>query len=143
MTRIDGKTKMAAVGLMVASALAMPLAASAHGHGWGRGGGYYGGYHGGDHDYRGGYYGGYRHHEGHWEGGRWIAGALVAGAVVGLVDAAVNPRPVYYDAPVVYSRPRTVIYEDRPVIERRVVRTRTVVYDDSYPTRYVGDDDDD
>lgn len=137
MTRINGKTKMAAVGLMVASALAMPVAASAHGHGWGRG----------DHDgyrgYHGGYYGGYRHHEGHWEGGRWIAGALVAGAVVGLVDAAVNPRPVYYDPPVVYSRPRTVIYEDRPVIERRVVRTRTVIYDDGYPTRYIGDDDDD
>jgi hypothetical protein len=127
-----GKHKFAALGLMVASALAMPFAASAHGY---HGGYYHGGYHG-YHGYHGGYYRG-----GHWEGGRWIAGALVAGAVIGLVDAAVNPAPVYYDRPVVYARPRTtVIYEDRPVVERRVVETRTVVYDDPYDTRYVRDD---
>ncbi|HEU4671179.1 MAG TPA: hypothetical protein VFR91_10765 [Dyella sp.] len=136
MTGILGKQKLAAAGVMIAAALAMPFAASAHGWGHGRGHGYYGGYHG----YHGGYYHGGYHREGHWEGGRWIAGALVAGAMVGLIDAAVNPRPVYYDAPVVYTRPRTtVIYEDRPVVERRVV-TRTVVYSDPYDTRYVRDD---
>lgn len=125
-----GKTRVAALGLMVASALALPLSAVAGG--WGHHGGYHGyhGYHG--------YYGGY-HRGGHWEGGRWIAGALVAGAVVGLVDAAVNPAPVYYDRPVVYAAPRTVVYE-RPVVERRVVETRTVVYDDPYQTRYIRDD---
>ena len=132
---MNSKSKIAALALMTASALSLPLSATAGG--WGHHGGYRG-YHGGGH-----YYGGYRdgyHHGGHWSGGRWIAGAIVAGAVVGLVDAAVNPRPVYYDRPVVYARPRTVIYEDRPVVERRVVETRTVVYDDGYPTRYVRDD---
>ena len=132
MTGILGKHRLAAAGVMIAAALATPFAASAHGwdhDGWGHG--WRGGYHG--------YHGGY-HREGHWEGGRWIAGALAAGAVVGLIDAAVNPRPVYYDAPVVYARPRTrVIYEERPVVERRVV-TRTVVYSDPYDTRYVRDD---
>ena len=57
----------------------------------------------------------------------------------GLVDAAVHPAPVYYDRPVVYAEPRTVVYE-RPVVERRVVETRTVVYDDPYQTRYIRDD---
>lgn len=132
---MNSKSKIAALVLMTASALSLPLSATAGG--WGHHGGYRG-YHGGGH-YYGGYRGGY-HHGGHWSGGRWIAGAIVAGAVVGLVDAAVNPRPVYYDRPVVYARPRTVIYEDRPVVERRVVETRTVVYDDGYPTRYVRDD---
>ena len=132
---MNSKSKIAALALMTASALSLPLSATAGG--WGHHGGYRG-YHGGGH-YYGGYRGGY-HHGGHWSGGRWIAGAIVAGAVVGLVDAVVNPRPVYYDRPVVYARPRTVIYEDRPVVERRVVETRTVVYDDGYPTRYVRDD---
>ncbi|HEX5304558.1 MAG TPA: hypothetical protein VFW82_00575 [Dyella sp.] len=152
---MNGKGKIAALGLMMASALSLPLSASADG--WGRHGGYHGGgHHGGYHGgygggYGGGYHGGYGggygrghggyHHGGHWSGGRWIAGAIVAGAVIGLVDAAVNPRPDYYERPVVYARPRTVIYyEDRPVVERRVVETRTVVYDNGYPTRYVRDD---
>ena len=60
--------------------------------------------------------------------------------MVGLVNAAVNPAPVYYDRPVVYGPPRTVIYEDAPVVQRRVVETRTVVYDDPYETRYIRDD---
>ena len=132
------KHPIAAFGL-IAAALAMPLAANAGG--WGHRGhhGYGGGYHG----YHGGYRhgGGYYHRGGHWSGGRWIAGALVAGAVVGLVDAAVNPAPVYEERPVVYARPRTtVIYEDGPVVERRVVETRTVIYDDPYAARYVRDD---
>lgn len=133
--RISGAGKLAAIGLAVAAAVVMPLSASAHGHGYhGHGGGYYGGYHGG---YHGGYYGG---HGGHWSGGRWIAGAIVTGAVIGLVDNALRPAPVYYGAPVVYGPPRTVIYEDAPVVRRRVVETRTVVYDDPYQTRYIRDD---
>jgi hypothetical protein len=79
-------------------------------------------------------------HGGHWSGGRWIAGAIVTGAVIGLVDNALRPAPVYYGAPVVYGPPRTVIYEDAPVVRRRVVETRTVVYDDPYQTRYIRDD---
>ncbi|MGB3461644.1 MAG: hypothetical protein WBA33_06745 [Rhodanobacter lindaniclasticus] len=130
--RVSGKS--AAIGLALIAALAMPLGASARG--WGGHGhhGYYGGYHGG---YHGGYYG----HGGHWSGGRWIAGAIVTGAVVGLVADAMRPAPVYYDSPVVYRAPRTVVYEyGAPVVTRRVVETRTVVYDDPYQTRYIRDD---
>lgn len=134
--RVLNKGKLAAVGVMMASALALPLSATAGHHGGYHGGGYYG--HGGYSSYHGRYHGGGYYRGGHWSGGRWIAGALVAGAVVGLVDAAVNPGPVYYDRPVVYGPPRTVVYE-QPV-QRRVVETRTVVYDDPYDTRYVRDD---
>ena len=124
--RFSGAGKLAAIGLAVAAAVAMPLSASAHGHGHG--------YHGGG--YHGGYYG---HGGGHWSGGRWIAGAIVTGAVIGLVDNALRPAPVYYGAPV-YREPRTVIYREEPVVTRRVVETRTVVYDDPYQTRYIRDD---
>jgi hypothetical protein len=106
-----------------------------HGHGGYRGG-YHGGYHGGyGYGHRGGYYRGGGHYD---HAGRWIAGAIVAGAVVGLVANA--SRPVYYDRPVVYSQPG-VVYEQRApvVVERRVYETRVV--DDSYPTtRYIRDD---
>lgn len=123
--------KLAALGLAVATAVAMPLSASARG--WGGGHGYHGGYHG----YHGGYYG---HGGGHWSGGRWIAGAIVTGAVIGLVSDALRPEPVYYGPPVVYSRPRTVIYEDGPpIVRRRVVETR-VIYSDPSDTRYIRDD---
>jgi uncharacterized membrane protein len=125
--RFGGAGKLAAIGLAVAAAVAMPLSASARGHGY-HGGGYYGG------GYHGGYHGGYYGHGGHWSGGRWIAGAIVTGAVIGLVDNALRPAPVYY------GPPRTVIYEDAPVVRRRVVETRTVVYDDPYQTRYIRDD---
>jgi hypothetical protein len=134
-----GAGKFAAIGLAMAAAAAMPLSASARG--WGGGHGYHGGnsysYRGGSH---GGYHGGYyRHGGGHWEGGRWIAGAIVTGAVVGLIADALQPAPVYYDRPVVYGPPPTVIYEQAPPVTRRVV-TRTVVYDDGYPTQYIRDD---
>lgn len=148
MTRLMGKPGWAIVGLMVASALAMPLSASAHG--WGGHGdhdGWHEGWHEGWHGHNGwrGYdrddfHRGYYHHGGYWSGGRWIAGAIVTGAVIGLVDSALQPRPVYYDPPVVYRRPVRVIYEE-PVETRRVVETRTV-YEDGYPTRYVRDDGD-
>ena len=132
--RFGSASKLAALSLAVAAAVAMPLSASAHGHGFR--GGHYGYGHGG-------YYG--RDHDGHWSGGRWIAGALVTGAVIGLVSDAFRPEPEYYGPPVVYSRPRTVIYEDDPVVvRRRVIETRTV-YEDPYDTRYIrsyGDDDD-
>ncbi len=133
--QFSGAGKLAAIGLAVAAAVAMPVGASARG--WGGGHGHYGGgYHGSYRGYHGGYHGG-----GHWSGGRWIAGAIVTGAVIGLVSDAMRPAPVYYDAPVAYGPPRTVIYEDGPpVVRRRVVETRTVVYDDPYQTRYIRDD---
>lgn len=133
--RFSGAGKLVAIGLAVAAAVAMPLSASARG--WGGGHGHHGGYHGS----YGGYHGGYHHGGGHWSGGRWIAGAIVTGAVIGLVSDAMRPAPVYYDPPVAYGPPRTVIYEDGPpVVRRRVVETRTVVYDDPYQTRYIRDD---
>jgi hypothetical protein len=144
--RFSGAGKLAAIGLAVAAALAMPLSASAHGHDY-RGGGHHGSYDGGGYRHdgydHGGYdRGGYGHGGGHWSGGRWIAGALVTGAVIGLLDNALRPAQVYYDAPV-YRQQRTVVYREVPVERRRVVETRTVVYDDPYQTRYVRDDGDD
>ncbi|TCV94709.1 hypothetical protein EC912_103194 [Luteibacter rhizovicinus] len=129
------------IALAAAGLMAFAPGAFAWDHG--RGGGY--GYHGGGGYYRGGGYGyhgggGYYRGGGHYDNaGRWIAGAIIAGAVVGLVANATAPREtVYYDQPVVYSRP--VVYERAPVVvERRVYETRTVV-DDGYTTRYVRDD---
>jgi len=127
--RFSNKSKSLALGLAITAALALPLSASAdgwHGHHEEHHGGYYG--RGGDHD------------RGHWSGGRWIAGAIVTGAVLGLVGDALRPEPTYYGPPVVYRQPRTVIYEDGPpVIQRRVV-TRTVIYNNDYPSQYVRDD---
>ncbi|NII09074.1 hypothetical protein [Oleiagrimonas sp. C23AA] len=131
------------VSLAAAASLALAPAAFAHGHG------YRGGWHGGYH----GYHGHYRHYHGHYDrAGRWIAGAIVAGALTSLVIDATTPRTTtYYDngyAPyydgsstVVYSRaPRTVVYEDAPVVvERRRVVETTRVYDD-HGTRYIRDD---
>lgn len=146
--RFSGAGKLAAMSLAIAAAVAMPLSASARGHGDHRGG-YHGGYSGAYYGHggyghggyaRGGY--GYGHGGGHWSGGRWIAGAIVTGAVIGLIDNAFRPAPVYYGGPV-YRQPRTVIYEEAPVVRRRVVETRTVVYEDPYQTRYIRDDGDD
>jgi hypothetical protein len=142
--RFAGTGKLAILGVAVVAALAMPLGASARG--WGGGHGGHGAYHGG---YSGAYYGhggyghGSYHRGGHWEGGRWIAGAIVAGAVVGLISDVTRPAPVYYGAPVIYSQPGVVYesYYPAPVVRRRVVETRTVVYEDPYQTRYVGSDD--
>lgn len=141
--RFSGAGKFAAIGLAVVAAVAMPLGASARGHGGHSGGGHY------SNSYRGGYSQGYGHggygysrggygHGGYWSGGRWIAGAIVTGAVIGLINNAA--RPTYYDAPVVYSQSPTVIYERAPMVSRRVVETRTVVYDDPSQTRYIRDD---
>ena len=138
MTKRIGKAgKVLTLGLSLTAALALPLGASAHGWGHGyRGGGYGGGYHG----YHGGYYG--HGGGGYWSGGRWIAGAIVTGAVIGLVSDALRPEPAYYGPPVVYSQPRTVYYEDEPVVRRREV-THEVIYEDPYRTRYYSRDDDD
>jgi hypothetical protein len=139
--RFGGAGKWAVLSLAVAAALAMPVGASARG--WNGGGhhsgygGYHGGYYGHGYGHGGGYYG---HGGGHWSGGRWIAGAIVAGAVVGLISDVTRPAPVYYSPEVVYTQPRTVVYDDYPVVQRRVVETRTVVYDDPYQTRYIRDD---
>lgn len=131
--------KVLTISLIVAAVAAMPLAASAHG--WGhRGGGWHGGGHWSSAPYYRGH-GGYYGHGGYWSGGRWIAGAIVTGAVAGLVSDALAPRTVVYGPPVVYAPPQTVVYEDAPVVTRRVV-TRTVIYDNGYPTRYVRSDDD-
>ena len=130
--------KFLAIGMAVVAAVAMPLSASAHG--WDHDGGWH---HGGwDHD--GWRHGGDYHRGGYWSGGRWIAGAIVTGAVAGLVgDALAPPRPVvYYTRPPVVYGPPTVIYEDAPPVVTRRVVTRTVVYDNGYPSRYVRDDDD-
>ncbi|MEO9078177.1 MAG: hypothetical protein ABI268_02595 [Rhodanobacter sp.] len=139
----SGAGKFAAISLAIAAAVAMPLSASARG--WG-GHGHHGGYHDSYHNsYRGGHggnyaRGGYYGHRGHWNGGRWIAGAIVTGAVVGLVADAFRPAPSYYGPPVVY-RSSGVVYQDGPpVVRRRVVETRTVVYSDPYQTRYIRDD---
>jgi hypothetical protein len=143
MTRhFSGAGKLAVLSFAMAAALAMPLGASARGWGGGHGyhGGGHGGYHGsyGGHGYYRGHGGYYGHGGGHWSGGRWIAGAIVTGAVLGLVADSLQPAPVYYGPPV-YSQPRTVIYQDGPpIVQRRVVETRTV-YDDQQ-TRYVRDD---
>jgi hypothetical protein len=135
---------LAVAALLVASTAALPMAASAHGwhdRGWHGGGHYDRGWHGRG-DYDRGWRGGYRYDRGHWSGGRWIAGAIVTGAVIGLVDNALNPPPrtVVYEQPA-YPRVTRVIYEE-PVVTRRVVETRTVY--ETPPTRYVGyygDDD--
>lgn len=119
------------MGLVVAAALAAPLAASAHDHdGWGHRGGWdRGGWHQ-DRGYDRGWHNrdDWHHRGGYWSGGRWIAGAVVAGAVAGLVENAVAPPPVYY-APartVVYTQQPTVVYESAPVV------TRTVIYSNGY-----------
>lgn len=133
----------AALCAVAASAFAFAPAAFAGHHG--RGGGWHGGYHGGWHGgYHGGWHG-YRGHYGHYyhrdHFGRWVAGAVVVGAVAGLIADATQPRSVVYydDPPVVYRRER-VIYEREPVVyERRVYETRTV-YEDPYQTRYIRDD---
>lgn len=124
--RFSSASKLLAIGLGVAAAVAMPLSASARG--WGGG---YGGYHGG-YGYHGGW-GGY-HRGGYWSGGRWIGGAIVAGVVGGLVYSATRPAPVYYNygPPVVYTQP-TVVYENAPVVTRTVTTY-------SQPTQYVRDD---
>lgn len=125
------KPALALATLLLASTAALPMGASAHDwhdRGWHGRGHYDRGWHDrGWHDHD-------RYDRGHWSGGRWVAGAIVAGAVIGLVDNALRPAPVYY------GPPRTVIYEDAPVVRRRVVETRTVVYDDPYQTRYIRDD---
>jgi hypothetical protein len=129
--RFSSASKLVAIGLGVAAAVAMPLSASARGwDGYGGRGGY--GYHGG---YGGGYgRGGYGHGGGYWSGGRWIGGAIVAGVVGGLVYSATRPAPVYYNygPPVVYTQP-SVVYESAPVVTRTVTTY-------SQPTQYVRDD---
>ncbi len=152
---LGGAGKFAAISLALAAAVAMPLSASARG--WG-GGSHHGGYasyhgsyrgHGGYDGYRGSYYsrggnygrGGYYRHGGYWSGGRWIAGAIMTGAVVGLIADALSPGPGYYDRPVAYAQPGTVIYENAPPgLTRRVVETRTITYEDPYRARYIRDD---
>ena len=133
-----GAGKFAAIGLAMAAAVVMPVSASAHG--WG-GHGYHGGYHGSYHASYGGYHGGYYRHGGYWQGGRWIAGAIITGAIVGLVADALSPPPGYYRGPVAYGQPGVVyaqpgvVYQDGPPVV-----SRTVIYENAPPTRYIRDD---
>lgn len=132
--------KKVLIGMAIATVCAVPLGASAHDH-WGHGDRYQREWHHDDwHGDRGDW-----HRDGdRWrrgddrDGGRWIAGAMVTGAVEGLIDSAVAPAPPYYEASprVVYRRPVRVIYEDSPVV------TRTIVYDAPYGPRYDDDDGD-
>ena len=139
-----GKPALTLATVLLAAAAALPIGASAHGwhdRGWHGRGDYDHGWRGRG-DYDRGWHGHYGHDRGYWSGGRWVAGAIVTGAVIGLVDDALNPPPrtVVYEQPV-YRRPVRVIYEE-PVVTRRVVETRTVYEGAPPPTRYVGDDDD-
>lgn len=147
-----GTYKWVALGAALIAALAVAPGASAqgrYGHAAYRGGysnhhvqpRYYnhGGYNRGGYN-RGGYNrGGYYNRGRHWSGGRWIAGAIVTGAVIGLINNAVAPAPVYYAPPVVYGPPPVVYgnYYPAPIVSRRVVESRTVIYDDPYQTRYI------
>jgi hypothetical protein len=133
-----GLGRIAAISLGVVAAMAMPLSATAHDHDH-RGGEYRGGYHGG---YGGGHYDNYQGgNRGHWSGGRWIAGAIITGAVLGLVSDALRPAPVYYNPRVVYSQPPTVYYGNGyPVVNQRVVERRTVIYDNQSDSPYIRDD---
>jgi hypothetical protein len=131
------------ISLALTAAVAVAPNAFARDHGrWGH---HDHGWHGASHWRHGSYghyHGGYYRH-GHYDRfGRWVAGAIVASALVGLVADATAPRTVYYDAPpqrVIYRDP-TVVYERAPVVvKRRVYETR--VYDDApSSTRYIRDD---
>lgn len=137
-TVMKGKFVKSAFALAAASLMAFAPVAFARDHGY-YGGGYRGGYgyHGGYGGGRG-YYGGRGHYD---NAGRWIAGALVAGAVVGLVANASQPRTVVYDnGPTYYTPSRTVVYDNGPTVTRRVTTTTTYVDDGYGGTRYVRDD---
>lgn len=114
------------LGLAVATTAMAPMAASAR-DGWGHDNGYRGGHDRGNwnHD-RGGWgrdRGDWHHdrgyHGGHGNAGNWIAGAIVAATVAGIVTQAVAPAPTYYQpaptyyqqAPVADRQPATVVYE--------------------------------
>jgi len=129
------------VGWAVATLCAVPLGASAHDH-WDHGDRYQHEWHHGDwHHDRADWHrdrGDWHRDDDDRDGGRWMAGAVIAGAVDGLINGAVAPAPRYYEAPprVIYRRPVRVIYENTPVV------TRTVVYGAPYGPRYDDDDGD-
>ena len=69
-----------------------------------------------------------------WQDGQW----LIVRCVNESTPAPV-PQVVYDNGPGYYSRPATVVYQDAPVVTRRV--TTTTYVDDGYSTtRYVRDD---
>ncbi|GEM_PF-5259738 len=141
------KTRMKTL-LCVTAVLALaaaPVVQAEHGprDGWRDRGGY--GHHDRDVRWHGEYRRGWRGHD-HDGFGRWVAGAVVLGALTNLVVDATRPRVTYYyeQPPVVYSRTR-IIYRDAPVervYEERVYEGRPV-YVDPYRTRYIGHEDDD
>jgi hypothetical protein len=132
-TRFKSIACMAAVAALAFA----PSAFAGHGR--------HGGYHG-FHGHRGHvvrYHGGhgyYRYHHYHRDNfGRWVAGAVVLGALTHLVVDATQPRVVYYD------NPTAVVYEQPPVVYRSAPVTRVYRSDsgsgDPYQTRYIGHDD--
>jgi hypothetical protein len=61
--------------------------------------------------------------------------------MIGLVNAALSPPPVYYaPPPEVYGPPVVYRSDYPPPVTRRVVESRTVIYDDPYQTRYLRSD---
>lgn len=138
--------KRMVLGLALAASVGAPMVASAHDHdGW-RDGGRHGDWdRGGWRGDRGGWRGDrgdWHRDRGHWSGGRWIAGAIVVGAVAGLVQQAMAPPPppppTYYypqQPTVVYRQPTTVIYQDAPVQPGTVIYQQPPAgyqYDDGY-----------
>lgn len=135
-----GKWMAAAVAVL---GLAVAPLSGVSAHGWH--GGYGGGWHRGGPGWGGprpGWGGGYHRGGGYWSGGRWIAGALVTGAVAGAVYSAMQPRPYYPPPPVypaqtvVYQQPSTVVYEQPATVVYRSAPTQTVTT--TTTTRYIG-----
>lgn len=132
---------------VAATLVAAPNAFAGHGR-WGHG------WHGDRGDFHGWHDHGRGHDRGHYRGhydrfGNWVAGAIVTGAIVGLIADATAPRTVYYGTPdtvyyappprtVVYRGP-TVVYEGDPDVDGRRVYETTRVYE-TPPPRYVRDD---
>ncbi len=131
----------------VVAAATLAFAPSAFAGHWRHHGGWH---HGHDHARVVRYHDGWRHRDfdrrryyGHGDHfGRWVAGAVVLGALTQMVVESSQPRVVYdRPPPVVYSRTRVIVRSAPPVR----VYGNGAMYGDPYQTRYlghVGDDDD-
>jgi len=135
------------LGLAVATTAMAPMAASAR-DGWGHDNGYRGGHDRGNwnHD-RGGWgrdRGDWHHdrgyHGGHGNAGNWIAGAIVAATVAGIVTQAVAPAPTYYQpAPTYYQQAPTVVYRQPATVLYEQPQEGQVIYEqpsDGYQQGY-------
>ncbi|WP_407048395.1 hypothetical protein [Methyloraptor flagellatus] len=68
-----------------------------------------------------GYHGGYRHHGGAGVGAG-VAAGLIGGALIGGAIASQQNRTYYYDDGYVDAPAGATVYEEAPVVRRRVVR---------------------